>query len=344
MGHVKFQKVSMPEINKNINALAAKVAVANIITQQGVSVGELQKQLKIANKKLSLTQLQNQQLLERLDSLSSVESLISNYQYEMKQKQAKIQELIKENQSLHSIARYQGKALVEQQEIKDNDVDHHISQERYIDVLTEHIRKLKEKMHEQKQVIRDQEKKIEELTELVEEYKKKIAKKKAKKVKTTDENATPKPPKEAPTEPQAPIIPESEVIEKLQRQKELADKLHHQEVQNLKKQNSLLKSKLDELQQELNKRELISKNQIIQLKTLKQKYEELSANHQQLIAGSALFQSDTKKNPPPAMIIHPTPPPVQPAKVKQAVLAGDEGNEFSPAKQSFFITTDAGLE
>lgn len=347
----KFQKVAMPEIHTSISAMPSKVT-SNLVPTP-LTTGELQLQLKIANKKLALSQQQNQQLLEKLDSLSSVEAMISNYQYELKQKQAKMQDLIRENNSLKNIARYQGKFLLEKQEIKDNEVDHHISQEKYIDVLTEHIRRLKEKVHEQKQLIQVYEKREEQYEEAIESYKKKFLKRKSKK-KASPRSDDGKTVKASPT-PAAPVDPvsvtaESVTIEKLQKQRELQDKLHQQEMQHLKKQNQLFKSKLEELQQELNKRELLGRNQIIQLKSLKQKYEELLVNHQQLIAGSALFQSDTnvpKKVPPPAMIIHPSPPPIQnPPKIKQAILAGDDDefhSEVSPGKQSFFITSETAL-
>lgn len=121
---------------------------------------QLEKQLATTIKRMEEYKHMTVVLQEKLDN-STTQEYVERLKFELSVKDARIKELTQENQSLRQLSRYQGKSLTDV--AKQNDHEEMVAQENYIEVLTSHIRKLKERLADYKGLKSEQDVKIESL-------------------------------------------------------------------------------------------------------------------------------------------------------------------------------------
>lgn len=128
-----------PKMN-NINVVASVVAAD---TKHDVFA--LQKQLASALRRVAAYKQDNDHLRTKLDS-ANIEASLERYKHLLVEKDSKLMALADENQSLRQIARFQSKGLVKGERERSSQPERELSQDRQIEILVEHVRKVKTKL------------------------------------------------------------------------------------------------------------------------------------------------------------------------------------------------------
>lgn len=301
---ITFQSNMLPKGIAQASITSQSIVSSKIAPSIQLSENELRMQLNTALKKLKNYQLQNDELQIKLDQNHNQE-VFDKLKFELISKEMKLEELLQENDSLKAITRYQSKQLNERAGHRNAESDTIVSQEKYSEVLAQHIKRLKEKLSQSKKV-------EEEQNEMIRQYEvtiKKMRSKISKQNKTLahlkemiysngeEEFSVPKlSKKEAKkAECSSPSSQEeyyTQLIEKL-------EKKYSTQIKIYQKDNLDLKSNFDEVQNdrkriesELNKRDIALKNQYGIIKSLRKSYEELLETTNQLLEASALYNRD----------------------------------------------------
>lgn len=322
--------------------------------QQRWHEAELQRQLQVANKRVEDYRRANDILQEKLDA-SNVQVTIDQLKYELASKNKQIKELQKENTDLKFLARYQQKELVDQ-DLKDN-YDTKMSQEKYIELLSLHISKLRQRVAEQRvaeekhiedweasqSTIKKLRGKITKLKRTIEQQKEELSDLKAPAVAATDEDnqtlaneSTIAPPSEVQVSATASVGNMSSLLhEEGSLASHLADyvgskveRRYLAKIQVLKRDLETARHEAEDatsmqknLEHELERRELLVRRQNHELRDLKGKYEELTAQYKQLFHGCEMFLGDSSarqvKKPAPKPI---TPPPPTPPTAPEVII------------------------
>lgn len=286
---------------------------------------EIQRQLQVANKRLEDYRRANEILLEKLDT-GNVQVTIDHLKYELACKDTKLKELQKENQDLKFLSRYQQKELKDQDFGIKEEFDAKMSQEKYIEVLSVHISKLRKKMQEYRvseerhiidweesqETIKKLRGKVSKLKKTVQQQKYEISLLRTAQFEDNsicgkDSEVNRQHLEDDYNDAQQTVVTNQHDEGSLAGQ--VADYVSSKVEKRYLKKIQILKKDLEaaqleaaesvasqkKIEQELDRRELLVKRQNHELRDLKLKFEELSVNYKQLLHGCELFSGDSTK-------------------------------------------------
>eukprot|EP01036_Dinobryon_divergens_P033920 gene33920-43822_t len=328
-----FPRIDVSHVSHSVSAVASQVS-ADMTAHPSV----MQKQLALAQKKIEAYRKQIEFLQNHVEN-SEVERIFEKLKRAVIEKDGEIVKLQSENQSLRQIAREQGKHIMNQEIIRNGHSDGETSksQEKQIEVLMTHIRRLNSTLGECR--------KKERLTaETNEEFKKQNLKL-TRKITTLNRNfemlkaaaaikKSPRPGEESgnqtereanlteeeietllalrkksrkKTAVEAAVTTSAADLEKMKKQKDLIARLEksiriqktgfQHEIHGLKTELERYKAEKKKAETDLVSQESSFKQQIAAIKQLKDKYEDLLERNRKLQAASEIFG---RSKPPPS--------------------------------------------
>ena len=144
----KRYEVHTPQMT-DINTRTVIPITSHVVKDLRHNAFSIQRQLDLALKKIESYKQENSLLRSKLDS-SNIEAAVERYKGALLEKEIKITQLQEENNSLKKVARHQSKGLMKSDHDRQHQPEIEMSQDRQIQILMEHIKKLKIKLEDYK--------------------------------------------------------------------------------------------------------------------------------------------------------------------------------------------------